>query len=235
MRNAIAFALLAGASACSHREQPVPTLARDPQTAAGPAAAETRPVAGPVASADDGMRVEYRAQSDGRTLLEVIEPQGADVIAYDGGTQVAHDRAPMSFEAQGDKYYRLEVRLASGAVMEKKLAARAGMVGSLRVVVAGDAGPPPMSRSAFKDLVNSIDREAGDVAKLALLKTAAAYNWFTTAMAGVLLEHIVYRESKLDAVPLLKDRILDRQNSYRLIEHFTYREDKAKVQELLLR
>ena len=37
----------------------------------------------------------------------------------------------------------------------------------------------------------------------------------------------------LAAVPLLKDRILDRENAFWLYQHFTYREDKAKVQEIL--
>jgi len=55
----------------------------------------------------------------------------------------------------------------------------------------------------------------------------------TSAMAGVLIDHIVYRENKLAAVPILKDRILDRENAFWLYQHFTYREDKAKVQEIL--
>jgi hypothetical protein len=54
-------------------------------------------------------------------------------------------------------------------------------------------------------------------------------------MAGVLLEHIVHRESKLGVIPIVKDRILDKQNAYTLYQHFTYREDKAKVQEMLER
>jgi hypothetical protein len=36
-------------------------------------------------------------------------------------------------------------------------------------------------------------------------------------------------------VQILKDRILDRENAFWLYQHFTYREDKAKVQEMLER
>jgi hypothetical protein len=92
-----------------------------------------------------------------------------------------------------------------------------------------------MTRDEFKRLIDAIDREPGDAAKLAVLKTAAANSFFTTAMAGVLLEHIVHRESKLGVIPIVKDRILDKQNAYTLYQHFTYREDKAKVQEMLER
>jgi hypothetical protein len=44
---------------------------------------------------------------------------------------------------------------------------------------------------------------------------------------------VVYRQSKLDAVPLIKDRILDKQNAYLLYQHFTYREDKELVRQML--
>src|SRR5712691_9238434 len=95
------------------------------------------------------------------------------------------------------------------------------------------SGPQPMSREKFKEFVQAVDEEAGDAAKLALIKSAAAHDWFTAAMAGVIIDHVVHRENKLAAVPLLKDRILDRENAFWLYQHFTYREDKAKVQEML--
>jgi hypothetical protein len=98
---------------------------------------------------------------------------------------------------------------------------------------AEPSGPQPMSREKFKEFVHGVDEEAGDAAKLALINSAAAHDWFTAAMAGVLIDHVVHRENKLAAVPLLKDRILDKENAFWLYQHFTYREDKAKVQEML--
>ena len=50
--------------------------------------------------------------------------------------------------------------------------------------------------------------------------------------AGI-IDRLVYRDDKLAAVPILKDRILDKQNAWQLYQHFTYREDKMKVQEML--
>ena len=90
-----------------------------------------------------------------------------------------------------------------------------------------------MDRRKFRALVQQVDQTAGDAAKIGLLKSALGYNWITTAMAGVLLDHLTYRQSKLDAVPMLRDRMLDRQNGYQLLDHFTYREDKERVQQLL--
>ncbi len=92
-----------------------------------------------------------------------------------------------------------------------------------------------MTHEEFRRLLNAMDIETGGQAKLSMLETAARHSYFSTAQAGALIDHVVYRDDKLLAVPLLKDRILDQQNVYLLYQHFNYREDKARVQELLER
>jgi len=177
--------------------------------------------------------VEYRPQSEGRTLLEVLSPAGARVDVREGQALIGRDVAPMTVRGEADHWYVVSARLPSGAQRETKVQARAGQVASVHFAEAAPQGPQPMSREAFKDFVHNVDMEAGDEAKLRLIHSAAANQWFTAAMAGVLIDHIVHRENKLAAVPLLKDRILDRENAFWLYQHFTYREDKAKVQEML--
>ena len=176
--------------------------------------------------------VDYRTQTDGQALIEVAAPPGARVDIREGQALVGRDTAPMAVKAEADHWYMIGARLPSGAVREAKVQARAGQVASLRFVDVPQ-GPQAMSREAFKGFLQALDAEPGDQAKLNLLRSAAAKQWFTSAMAGVIIDHIVYRENKLAAVPILKDRILDRENAFWLYQHFTYREDKAKVQEIL--
>jgi uncharacterized protein DUF4476 len=176
--------------------------------------------------------VDYRTQTDGQALIEVAAPPGARVDVREGQALVGRDTAPMAVKAEADHWYMIGARLPSGAVREAKVQARAGQVASLRFVDVPQ-GPQAMSREAFKGFLQALDEEPGDQPKLNLLRSAAAKQWFTSAMAGVIIDHIVYRESKLAAVPILKDRILDRENAFWLYQHFTYREDKAKVQEIL--
>ena len=195
-----------------------------------PPAAEAPP---PARVVEESATVEYRAQAEGRSLLEVAAPPGAQVDVREGQALVGRDLAPMSVSAQPDHWYVVAARLPSGAVRETKVQARAGQVASVRFDDLAPQGPQPMSRDAFKDFVHALDIEAGDEAKLNLLRTAASRDWFTAAMAGVVIDHVVHRENKLAAVPILKDRILDRENAFWLYQHFTYREDKAKVQEIL--
>ncbi|HMC33920.1 MAG TPA: DUF4476 domain-containing protein, partial [Myxococcales bacterium] len=136
-----------------------------------------------------------------------------------------------AFDALPDHYYRFVFQMPGGAVREKKLQARASQLLSVRVLEA--KGPQAMTEKEFRTLRTALDREAGDAAKLAVLRTAANSAFFTTAQAGQLIDHLVYRDDKLAAVPILKDRILDKQNAWQLYQHFTYREDKMKVQEML--
>lgn len=206
--------------------------ARAPETRAPsppPPPAEVRPA--PVL--EENVAVEYRPQSEGKTLLEVASPAGARVDVHEGQALLGRDLAPMAVRAEADHWYVVSARLPAGELRETKVQARAGQIASVHFATAAPQGPQAMSHDGFKDFLHGLDAEAGDEAKLRLIKSAAAHEWFTAAMAGVLIEHIVHRENKLLAVPLLKDRILDRENAFWLYQHFTYREDKAKVQEML--
>jgi hypothetical protein len=183
----------------------------------------------PTVIVEDGMRLEYRVH--GRTVIEVTEPEGMQVQVFDGPALVAADTVPVAFDALPDHYYRMVFQLPSGALREKKLQARAGELLNVRVMES--KGPQAMSEKDFRTLRSAVEREAGDAAKLAVLRTAAANAFFTTSQAGQLIDRLVYRDDKLAAVPILKDRILDKQNAWQLYQHFTYREDKMKVQEIL--
>lgn len=94
-------------------------------------------------------------------------------------------------------------------------------------------GPQPMTEAEFATLKRTIAMELGDKAKIATLGVALGDNWITAAQAGKLLDVVVYREGKLEALPALRARILDKKNSYLLIQKFTYREDKEKAKEIL--
>jgi hypothetical protein len=187
----------------------------------------------PPSVATDEVAVEYRTHSESYALIEVASPAGARVDVREGQALIGRDTAPMTLKVQPDHWYAIAARLPSGTAREVKVQARAAQVATLRFIDLPPRGPQAMSREAFKGFLQAVDEEAGDQAKLNLIRSAAAHQWFTSAMAGVLIDHIVHRENKLALVPVLKDRITDRENAFWLYQHFTYREDKAKVQEML--
>jgi len=216
--------LLAMVAACKGPSQE--TRKEPPQPPPSSGAVAPPPVVG------EEVAVDYRPQSAGQAMIEVASPAGARVDIREGQALIGRDTAPMAITAQPDHWYVVAARLPSGANREAKVQARASQIASLRFIDAPQA-PQAMSREAFRAFLQALDEEPGDAAKLSLLSSAAAKQWFTSAMAGVIIDHIVYRENKVAAVPILKDRILDRENAFWLYQHFTYREDKAKVQEIL--
>src|SRR5207245_2574515 len=123
---------------------------------------ERPPEPQPVVIVEDGLRLEYRPH--GRTVIEVTEPEGAQVQAFDGPALVASDTVPLAFDALPDHYYRFVFQMPGGAVREKKLQARASQLLSVRVLEA--KGPQAMTEKEFRTLRTALDREAGDAAKL---------------------------------------------------------------------
>ena len=229
MKRALLPSLLIAAACAAPQPRPAEKPAEVETPPEKPRPPERPPEPQPVVIVEDGLRLEYRPH--GRTVIEVTEPEGAQVQAFDGPALVASDTVPLAFDALPDHYYRFVFQMPGGAVREKKLQARASQLLSVRVLEA--KGPQAMTEKEFRTLRTALDREAGDAAKLAVLRTAANSAFFTTAQAGQLIDHLVYRDDKLAAVPILKDRILDKQNAWQLYQHFTYREDKMKVQEML--
>jgi Domain of unknown function (DUF4476) len=209
-------------------------------------ARETRPAPRPVARAapepapvlpadNDGVALAYRPQAEGRTMIEVREPDGASVRIFDGPKLVNEEIAPLAVEALADHWYRVSAHLPSGALREKKVKGQAGQVATLSFTDAGVRGPVALTPEELLRLISALDQEEGDKTRLSILETAARHAWFTSAQAGALIDHVVHRDNKLLAVPVLKDRILDKENAFLLYQHFTYRDDKARVQDLLER
>src|SRR5256885_10619621 len=124
----------------------------------------------PAAIADEDVLVEDRPQAEGKTLLEVVSPQGTRVDVHEGQALVGRDAAPMTVRAEGDHWYTIAARLPSGEARETKVQARAGQIASVRFAQSAPSGPQAMSRDEFKKFVHAVDEEAGDAAKLALIK-----------------------------------------------------------------
>src|SRR3989475_11502949 len=196
----------------------------------------TRPAAAatlvPARVVGDEVAVEYRPQTEGQALIEIAAPAGARVDVREGQALIGRDTVPMAIKAEADHWYVVAARLPSGAAREAKVQARAGQVASLRFVDVPQ-GPQAMPREAFKGFLQALDEEPGDQAKLNRLRSAAARQWFTAAMAAPPIDHLVHPGSRLPPVALLQHRMPHGEHAFWLYQHFTYREDKAKVEENL--
>src|SRR3954471_13387098 len=109
----------------------------------------------PASISEDTYGIEYRAQGEGRTLIEVASPPGSRVDVREGQALVGRDLAPMSVRAEGDHWYTVSARLPGGEAREVKVLAHGGYVASVRFVQSEPAGPQAMSHDEFTKFVHS--------------------------------------------------------------------------------
>src|SRR5207253_1707122 len=136
MKRALLPSLLLAAACAAPQPKPPekPAEAQPQPPPEKPRPPEKPPEPQSVVIVEDGLRLEYRPH--GRTVIEVTEPEGAQVQAFDGPALVASDTVPLAFDALPDHYYRFVFQMPGGAVREKKLQARASQLLSVRVLEA---------------------------------------------------------------------------------------------------
>ncbi|MFZ5470333.1 MAG: DUF4476 domain-containing protein [Myxococcota bacterium] len=205
--------------------------------------------------AGDAYELRYETDRQRRTLLKVVEPEGARCeVLGDNGFRRAFE-VPFSFEPKPDRFYKVVVYLPDGSVFEKKIEAKAGQVGVLSVHGASgsaainlhvheEAPPPPppppaapavypMGDGDFASLCEAIEDEGFAEQKVGVLRTAADSAYFTTAQVGKLVDLMAFSEQKVEVVAITKDKLVDRQNAFQLYKRFSFSEDKDKVKRLL--
>lgn len=172
-----------------------------------------------------------------RTLLKVLEPEGAQVVIFDAGRRVFEDDVPCTFEAHGDKYYRVQVRKGD-RVWEKKIAARPGEVATLSVRFP-DEPPPSPPRGAvigdadFKELLLAIDSTRIYKDKVELVRAAAKAHRFEASQAARLVDLTPLSMDKLEMLRALQGRIVDPENYFKIYAHLKLDGDKRKAREIL--
>jgi Domain of unknown function (DUF4476) len=161
---------------------------------------------------------------------------------------------PMSVQAKSDTFYRFVIRWPNGAVFEKKFSTKPGMTMTLWVgapnaqpsaqvvVMREPAAPPPaplpsgpacMSSGDFDSLKAAIEGESFSENKLGVLRTAAQGASFCADQVGALIDLYSFSKDKLGALGIVKNQIVDRNNSFKILGHFTFSNDKQQAQQML--
>src|SRR5256886_17046170 len=123
MKRALLPSLLIAAACAAPQPRPAEKPAEVETPPEKPRPPERPPEPQPVVIVEDGLRLEYRPH--GRTVIEVTEPEAAQVQAFDGPALVASDTVPLAFDALPDHYYRFAFQMPAGPGREKKLQAPA--------------------------------------------------------------------------------------------------------------
>jgi len=204
-------------------------------------------------------RVVYEETENGGSRFKILSPEGFRVRVTDGSAfPVLNDTMPAALDALANKYYRFEVFGPQGVVVfDKKFEAKTGMLGTIWVN-AGSAppatvvqvqvqAPPPMpaapppaaapascqSSSDLAEVKEAIENEGFSKEKLDVLESAAPDRWFCVAQVVEVLELYAFSADKIAALKIMKPRIADPQNKFKIINALDFSSDKDAAKKIL--
>jgi hypothetical protein len=90
-----------------------------------------------------------------------------------------------------------------------------------------------MSEFDFKIFLSDLKNEFFTEDKLTLIETVALNNYFTIAQVYQILEYIDFDSDRIDAFRILLPSIVDKYNSYRILNLFTNSTDKQTIRNLI--
>ncbi len=91
----------------------------------------------------------------------------------------------------------------------------------------------PMPEKDFRDLVTSISNEGFDENKVVVLQSAAKYNNFDVDQVVTLMDQSTFSAWKIKVVEITYPYVIDKYNSFKIINALSFSEDKEKVRQIL--
>ncbi len=93
----------------------------------------------------------------------------------------------------------------------------------------------PMDDEHFGSFLLLLENEPFSDERLALLRQVAAKNYFTCQQLGYILDRFEFESDKLEAVRILRRRIVDPEHAFIVCDKFEFESDKKKFLEIMLR
>jgi len=177
-------------------------------------------------------------KKEGRTIIKVLEPEGAQVEIYSETSKRPIHKAeiPTQYNYASPGFYKIIVYNDKGK-WEKKIELKRGYETILYVKSLKSIEKPkeevkrPMSPSSFRELMNSLKNEFSSSGKLNILKEAARGNYFTSEQVVDILSVFDVEKDKLDAAKMLYPRVIDKNNFFKVYAVFKFQADKEELRE----
>lgn len=205
-----------------------------------PAPAPARAQPPPRTFGGDAFSIDYSPMGVPSTTIKVVSPEGATAEVWSEDGEVSRFSVPFNFSGRGDTYYRFILTGADGALLlDKKFETKRFLGGTLKMKgAAAPASPAPssapgMSEADFDALVAAVNDAGFGNEKLGVIETAAQSHSFTVEQVGKLVDLLGSSDEKVGVVERTRRKIVDRQNGFKLLEHFSFTAEKEKVRKLL--
>ncbi len=109
------------------------------------------------------------------------------------------------------------------------------MIEAIKRQQDADIDPPitAMPESDYRQLVNSISNESFEENMVSVLQASARYNYFSVQQIIGIMDLNSFSSWKIKALELTYPFVIDKNNSYKIINALTFSEDKRKAQEII--
>ena len=212
----------------------------EPAPAPAPAPARNQPPP-PRTFGGEQFSIDYSPFGAPGSTIKVLSPEGAlGEVWSEDGSLVIRSSVPFNFDGKGEQYYRVILVGADGVLLlDKKFEVKRIIGGTLKQ--KGAAAPAPvaapvaqgMADADFDALVEAVNEAGFGNEKLGVIETAAERHVFTVEQVGKLVDLLSMSDEKVGVVERTKQKLVDRQNAFKLLEHFTFSADKERVRKLL--
>lgn len=179
----------------------------------------------------DTFQVSY--EPNGRESLRLLSPVGAHADLWaDDGSYLGGYELPCDVPARAGGFYRVVISQSGTLVFDGKVELRQFL--RTTISMRGPRLPPPppmMAMVDFPALLRAVKKEPFADGKLQVIRLSQG--GLTCDQAGELLAQMSFSDDMLAALGLLKPRLVDRQNQFKLLSHLTFEDDKTKAAALL--
>ncbi|MCU0696125.1 MAG: DUF4476 domain-containing protein [Myxococcaceae bacterium] len=218
------------------------TAPRAPAPAPGPAARVQPP---PRAFGGDAFSIEYGPLLGvPGSAIKIVSPEAATAEVWaEDGTLAGTFSVPFLFQGRSEQYYRFILVGQDGLLLlDKKFQTKQFIGGLIKYRAAAPApaqaqavaaAAQGMAEADFEALVNAVNDAGFGHEKLGVIDTAAQSHFFTIEQVGKLVDLLGSSDEKVGVVEKTRKKIVDRQNGFKLLEHFSFSADKEKVRKLL--
>ena len=91
----------------------------------------------------------------------------------------------------------------------------------------------PMDDYHFAQFLSTLENESFSDDKLLFLRQVSTKNFFTCEQLGKIIDKFTFSDDKLEAVKILKSRLVDPENAFTLKDNFTFDSDKNRFMEII--
>lgn len=181
---------------------------------------------------------DVRFEQMGDQKVRVTSPEGARVDAWsDEGELIGSFTAPCGFQGRPGHFYRVIVSGPEGEVLlDRKVEVKAYYRTIVQTSEALPAprpphrhGPPVFSvkQADFPSVLAAVQRESFSDARLDVVRLSTGA--FTIEQVGQLVDVLDHSSDKVKMVEVVRNRVVDPQNAFQLLSHFTFEGDKKRI------